>query len=78
MQIFMVVDTGRSYPHMPGIGRHEHGEVYKRMKAVKATGPLMIHPHDLSLMDAIEHEYWERGERDYAAVAERPTRMATA
>jgi len=69
-KIFMVVDTGRSYPHMPGIGLHEHGELYKRMKAVKATGlPLMIHPHDQSLMDAIEHEYWDRGERDYAAYA---------
>jgi dihydroorotase len=69
-KIFMVVDTGRSYPHMPGIGLHEHGELYKRMKAVKATGlPLMIHPHDQSLMDAIEHEYWDRGQRDYAAYA---------
>lgn len=69
-KIFMVVDTGRSYPHMPGIGLHEHGELYKRMQAVKATGlPLMIHPHDQSLMDAIEHEYWARGERDFRAYA---------
>ena len=69
-KIFMVVDTGRSYPHMPGIGLHEHGELYERMKAVKATGlPLMIHPHDQALMDAIEKEYWERGERDFRAYA---------
>lgn len=69
-KIFMVVDTGRSYPHMPGIGLHEHGELYKRMQAVKATGlPLMVHPHDQSLMDAIEHEYWARGERDFRAYA---------
>ncbi len=69
-KIFMVVDTGRSYPHMPGIGLHEHGELYTRMKAVKATGlPLMIHPHDQSLMDAIEQEYWGRGERDFRAYA---------
>jgi len=69
-KIFMVVDTGRSYPHMPGIGLHEHGELYKRMKAVKATGlPLMIHPHDQSLMDAIEKEYWAKGERDFRAYA---------
>lgn len=69
-KIFMVVDTGRSYPHMPGIGLHEHGEIYKRMQAVKKTGlPLMIHPHDQSLMDAIEHEYWARGERDFRAYA---------
>jgi len=69
-KIFMVVDTGRSYPHMPGIGLHEHGELYKRMVAVKKTGlPLMIHPHDQSLMDAIEQEYWARGERDFRAYA---------
>jgi dihydroorotase len=69
-KIFMVVDTGRSYPHMPGIGLHEHGELYKRMQAVKKTGlPLMIHPHDQSLMDAIEREYWARGERDFRAYA---------
>ena len=69
-KIFMVVDTGRSYPHMPGIGLHEHGELYTRMQAVKRTGlPLMIHPHDQSLMDAIEHEYWARGERDFRAYA---------
>src|SRR5438093_455900 len=69
-KIFMVVDTGRSYPHMPGIGLHEHGELYQRMQAIKATGlPLMVHPHDQSLMDAIEHEYWARGERDFRAYA---------
>jgi dihydroorotase-like cyclic amidohydrolase len=26
-KIFMVVDTGRSYPHMPGIGVHDHGKI---------------------------------------------------
>ncbi|MGH2450326.1 MAG: dihydroorotase [Candidatus Limnocylindria bacterium] len=69
-KIFMVVDTGRSYPHMPGIGLHEHGELYERMCAVKETGlPLMIHPHDQSLMDAIEKRFWARGERDFRAYA---------
>jgi dihydroorotase len=69
-KIFMVVDTGRSYPHMPGIGLHEHGALYERMLAVKRTGlPLMIHPHDQSLMDAIEKGYWARGERDFRAYA---------
>jgi dihydroorotase len=69
-KIFMVVDTGRSYPHMPGIGLHEHGELYRRMKAIEAVGiPLMVHPHDQSIMDAVEHEYWARGERDFRAYA---------
>jgi dihydroorotase len=69
-KIFMVVDTGRSYPHMPGIGLHEHGELYERMRAIEKTGlPLMVHPHDQSLMNAIEREYWARGERDFRAYA---------
>jgi dihydroorotase len=69
-KIFMVVDTGRSYPHMPGIGLHEHGALYRAMRAIQATGlPLMVHPHDQSLMDAIEREYWARGERDFRAYA---------
>jgi dihydroorotase len=69
-KIFMVVDTGRSYPHMPGIGLHEHGELYRRMQAIAKTGlPLMVHPHDQSLMDAIEQGFWARGERDFRAYA---------
>ncbi len=69
-KVFMVVDTGRAYPHMPGIGVHEHGQLYRLFKDVKATGlPLMVHPHDQSLMDAIEQEFWARGERDFRAYA---------
>ncbi len=69
-KLFMVVDTDRSYPHMPGIGLHEHGGLYERMQSVKATGlPLMVHPHDQSLMDSIEKQYSARGERDFRAYA---------
>lgn len=69
-KIFMVGDTGRPYPHMPSIGLHEHGALYRAFKAVKATGlPVMVHPHDQSLMDVIEREYWSRGERDFRAYA---------
>jgi dihydroorotase len=40
------------------------------MQAIKKTGlPLMVHPHDQSLMDAIEKEYWAKGERDFRAYA---------
>jgi len=53
-KIFMVVDTGRDYPHMPGIGMHDHGEIMAAMeKCAEAGVPLMIHPHDQSLMDHI-------------------------
>jgi dihydroorotase len=69
-KIFMVVDTGRDYPHMPGIGIHDHGKLLKMCQAIQKTGlPIMIHPHDQALMNVIEQEYWDRGERDFRAYA---------
>ena len=69
-KVFMVVDTGRAYPHMPGIGVHDHGELLRIFGKVAETGlPLMVHPHDQALMTAIEERYWERGERDFRAYA---------
>ncbi|WP_341989666.1 dihydroorotase family protein [Azorhizobium sp. AG788] len=69
-KFFMVVDTGRSYPHMPGIGVHDHGRILEIMTACAAQDvPLMVHPHDQALMDVIEKEFWERGERDALAYA---------
>ena len=69
-KFFMVVDTGRDYPHMPGIGVHDHGKILEIMKAcAKANVPLMVHPHDQALMDVIEQEFWARGERDALAYA---------
>ena len=69
-KIFMVKDTGRDYPHMPGIGLHHHGELFRCFEAVAKTGlPLMVHPHDQDLMDVIERRYWERGDRSPQAYA---------
>lgn len=69
-KVFMVVDTGRSYPHMPGIGVHDHGALMDIFQRVGATGlPLMVHPHDQALMRHIEEEFWARGEHDYRAYA---------
>jgi dihydroorotase len=69
-KIFMVVDTGRSYPHMPGIGVHDHGTLLSIFEAVGPTGvPLMVHPHDQALMRHIEEGFWARGERDFRAYA---------
>lgn len=69
-KIFMVVDTGRSYPHMPGIGVHDHGKIMEIMEAcARANVPLMVHPHDQALMDHIEKAFWARGERDALAYA---------
>jgi dihydroorotase len=69
-KVFMVVDTGRSYPHMPGIGVHDHGKLLEIFETVAPTGVrLMVHPHDQALMDHIERQYWDRGERDFRAYA---------
>jgi dihydroorotase-like cyclic amidohydrolase len=69
-KVFMVTDTGRSYPHMTGIGVHDHGDLYRIFERVADTGlPLMVHPHDQGLMSAIEQAFWDRGERDYRAYA---------
>lgn len=69
-KIFMVVDTGRDYPHMPGIGVHDHGRLLEIMRqCAKVNVPLMIHPHDQALMDVIEKEFWDRQQRDALAYA---------
>jgi dihydroorotase len=69
-KVFMVVDTGRDYPHMPGIGVHDHGRLMAIMQACAAAGtPLMVHPHDQALMDHVEKQFWDRGERDALAYA---------
>lgn len=69
-KIFMVKDTGRDYPHMPGIGLHHHGDLFRSFEAVAGTGlPLMVHPHDQDLMDAIEQRYWQKGDRSPQAYA---------
>src|SRR3990170_2498638 len=69
-KIFMVRDTGRDYPHMPGIGLHNHGALFRCFEEVAKTGlPLMIHPHDQDLMDVIEQKYWQRGDKSPQAYA---------
>ncbi len=70
-KVFMVVDTGRDYPHMPGIGVHDHGKLLAIFKEVKKTGlPIMVHPHDQEIMDEIEQGYWQKGQRDFRAYAQ--------
>ena len=69
-KIFMVEDTGRDYPHMPGIGVHDHGKLMAIMeKCAQIDMPLMVHPHDQHIMGHIEQKYWGRGERDAQAYA---------
>ena len=69
-KIYMVVDTGRTYPHPAAIGVHDHGALYQAMQAVAATGlRLMVHPHDQAIMDVVEQEYWKADDRSPQAYA---------
>lgn len=62
-KIYMVVDTGRDYPHPAGTGMHDHGHLLQMMDLIAQTGRrFIIHPHDQALMDYIEKQYWDRGE----------------
>jgi dihydroorotase (multifunctional complex type) len=62
-KVFMVVDTGRTYPHPAGTGMHDHGDLLRMMDTIRPTGlPFMIHPHDQALMDYIEGEILARGD----------------
>ena len=61
-KIYMVADTGRSYPHPAAIGVHDHGHLLEAMEAVAATGlPLMVHPHDQRIEEVVEQRFWAEG-----------------
>jgi dihydroorotase len=70
-KVFMVVDTGRTYPHPAGTGMHDHGDLLRMMDTIRPTGlPFMIHPHDQALMDYIEGEILARGDNTPAGYAQ--------
>lgn len=62
-KIYMVVDTGRTYPHPAGTGMHDHGHLLEMMDLIAPTGKrFIIHPHDQSVMDYLEGQVLARGE----------------
>lgn len=62
-KIYMVVDTGRDYPHPAGTGMHDHGHLLQMMDTIAPTGTrFIIHPHDQGIMDFLEGETLARGE----------------
>lgn len=65
-KVFMITDRGTDYPHMPGLGTHDHGRLLEIAEAVAKTGlPLMVHPHDQALADLINQRFWDRGQVDF-------------
>lgn len=70
-KIYMVVDSGRDYPHPSGTGIHDHGHLLRMFEAIKPTGlPFMVHPHDQAIMDVIEQSHWDKGDRSPKAYAQ--------
>lgn len=70
-KIYMVVDTGRTYPHPAGTGMHDHGHLLKMMDTIAGSGKrFIIHPHDQAIMDYIEGDYLGRGENTPEAYAQ--------
>lgn len=69
-KIYMVVDSGRDYPHPSGTGIHDHGHLLQMFEAIGATGlPFMVHPHDQAIMDVVERSHWAKGDRSPEAYA---------
>jgi dihydroorotase (multifunctional complex type) len=70
-KVYMVVDTGRTYPHPAGTGMHDHGDLLRMMDQIATTGlRFIIHPHDQALMSYIEKAYWDRDENTPAGYAQ--------
>jgi len=69
-KVFQVVDTKRSYPHMPGLGVTDDGDMLEIFENVAPTGlPVMVHPHNQELMDKFEQRHWARNEHGPLAYA---------
>lgn len=65
-KVYMVVDSKRQYPHMPGLGVHDHGHLLEICEAVKATGRvLMVHPNDQQILKVLEERAWASGDYSY-------------
>lgn len=70
-KIYMVVDTGRTYPHPAGTGMHDHGHLLRVMDEIAKTGlRFIVHPHDQALMDYIEGEVLARGDNTPSGYAQ--------
>jgi dihydroorotase (multifunctional complex type) len=69
-KIYMIGDAGRDYLRQPGLGVTDHGVLYDIAEVIAATGlPMLVHPHDQTLMRAIESRFHARDERDHRAYA---------
>lgn len=69
-KVFMVIDSGRNYPHPSGSGIQDEGHLFRMFEAIRPTGlPFMVHPHNQAIVTSIEQQYWASGDRSPEAYA---------
>jgi dihydroorotase (multifunctional complex type) len=65
-KIFMISDVGRDYPHMPGIGVADHGQLLTLFEAISKTGIVcLVHPWDQQIWEQISKKYRDSGKTDF-------------
>ena len=69
-KIFMMTDVGRDYPHMPGIGVDDHGELLELFKEIRKTGIVcLVHPWDQEIWAKISNNAIKAGKTDWKEYA---------
>jgi dihydroorotase len=69
-KIFMMTDVGRDYPHMPGIGVADHGELLELFQEIRKTGIVcLVHPWDQEIWAKISNKAIKAGKTDWKEYA---------
>lgn len=69
-KIFMMTDVGRDYPHMPGIGVADHGELLELFQEIRKTGLVcLVHPWDQEIWTKISNKAIQSGKTDWKEYA---------
>ena len=69
-KIFMMTDVGRDYPHMPGIGVDDHGELLELFKEIRKTGIVcLVHPWDQQIWSKLSNDAIKSGRTDWKEYA---------
>lgn len=69
-KIFMMSDVGRDYPHMPGIGVSDHGELLELFEEIRKTGIVcLVHPWDQGIWTKISNKHLQSGKTDWKEYA---------
>jgi dihydroorotase len=69
-KIFMMTDVGRDYPHMPGIGVADHGELLELFQEIRKTGIVcLVHPWEQEIWAKISNKAIRAGKTDWKEYA---------